>query len=76
MWFTDYWAWIVPLSLLVGYELNAIWTQFEAKRAAGSQALPTLSQLVWRAQRAWPPLRWIVLGTLAVLAAHFFFGGG
>lgn len=60
---TAYWPWWVGLGWLLGYELYAALTH-----------RPTLSQLVWRAQARFPPLRWIALPLIGLLVAHFWFG--
>ena len=55
-----YWPWMIGLGILIVYELWAIVVRE-----------PTLSQMVWRAQRRWPPLRWIVGVVLLALFDHF-----
>ena len=58
-------SWVLLLfgvGLLVGYEL---W-------AAISKGRPTISQYIWRAQRRYPWLKYVVLASLGVLAWHFF----
>lgn len=73
-WFLTYWPWLLPLAWLIAYELYALWTQLERKRGRRTRARPTLSELVWSAQRRWPALRWIVLAVVGILLSHFFAG--
>lgn len=57
--FRTYWPWLVPIAFLLIYEAVAV---------AGPA--PTLSELYWRAQDAWSPLRLIVVTVVALLMAH------
>lgn len=61
MTFRRYWPWWVAFAWLIGYELYAIVSH-----------TPTLSQMVWQAHAAWPPMMAIVLAVVFVLLAHFF----
>jgi hypothetical protein len=74
MTFLRYWPWWVALGWLLGYELWALWTQLQHRRGRRPTSLPTLSRMVWTAQRRWPPLRWVVLSVVGVLLSHFFAG--
>jgi hypothetical protein len=65
-----FWPWLVVLGFVVLYEAYAVITQYRARKGTGT-ARPTLSQLYWRAQRRWPPLRWILIVGLVLLAVHF-----
>lgn len=60
-WLREYWPWLLPFAWLVGYELYTI--------VARKQ---TLSQLVWQATKEWPPLPWVALTIVVILAAHFW----
>lgn len=71
---TAYWPWWVALGWLVGYELYALWTQWQRKHGKRAAARLTLSEMVWRGQRHWPALRWVVLAIVGVLLSHFFAG--
>lgn len=73
-WWSQYWPWLVALAWLVGYELVALWTQFERRRGRRASARLTLSELVWQGQRRWPPLRWVVVAVVGLLLSHFFLG--
>jgi len=62
-WFLSNWPWWVAFGWLIGYELFALATHRR-----------TLSQMATRANRRYPPLRWIVIAIVIVLIAHFWFG--
>lgn len=60
------WLWpVLGLAVLVVYELTA----------AIFQESPTISQYIWRLQRRYPWLKYLVLAGLLVLAYHFYTGG-
>jgi hypothetical protein len=58
--FRRYWPWWIVIGWLLGYEAVAIAT-----------GRPTLSQMYWRAQDAWPGLPYIVIPTVVILILHF-----
>jgi len=60
-----YLPWLIPLGLLLGYELIAALSQ-----AGIGPRRPTLSELVWGLD--WPWLKWVVLALFIWLWWHFF----
>lgn len=70
MTFLRYWPWWMVFALMLAYEAWAVSTQLRHL----PRRRPTLSELVWAAQKRYPPLKWIVLAALGVLYAHFFLG--
>lgn len=68
-WLRRYWPWLAGLGWLVGYELYALVTRIDG---IGLSRPPTLSQMVWHGQAAWPFLIWVVTGVVVILWIHFF----
>ena len=63
MTFVRYWPWWVAIGWLIGYEVFAVLTH-----------RPTLSEMVWRAQKRFPMLAIVVLTIIVILILHFWFG--
>lgn len=57
------WPWLVGLGFLLGYEIVAALTHHR-----------TLSEMVWTASAAWPPLPYLVIAFTVVLYMHFWGG--